>query len=47
MSNGHGDEPFAMKEGRPDPARPLITPGTDPASAELLLILSTSERLRA
>lgn len=34
LSNGYGDEPFAMKQGRPDPTRPLITPEADPASAE-------------
>ena len=30
VANGYGDEPFERRGGRPDPTRPLLTPGADP-----------------
>jgi hypothetical protein len=31
--NAYGHKPFALHDGRPDPTRPLITAGNDPAKA--------------
>lgn len=34
LANVYGDEPFSLKDGLPDPARPRMTPDSDPADAE-------------
>lgn len=33
LANAYGDEPFAMNGALPDPTRPIVTPGSDPADA--------------
>lgn len=33
LANAYGDEPFAMKGNLPDPTRPVVTAGSDPADA--------------
>ena len=34
LENVYGDGPFEVRNGKPDPVRPIVTPGADPANAQ-------------